>query len=229
VIRGLATVAVAVALATALGGCSLLPAKSAAPAASADATAAPLAAGTYTTKAFQPATTYTVGTDWTNPADSVAYFNLMPVGDDTNGIHLFHNPAAMSQAAGCPTAAEPGVGSSSLELIAWIRSLKGFVVSSPAMVTVGGVPGTSIDVRIADTWTQSCPFANGIPTVPLFYGKESQLRWAVAGNERLRLMFVDLPGNGTVIVDLDSFDGTGMAALLTNAAPAVKSLSFAGG
>ncbi len=119
--RGLATVAVALVLATAVGGCGLLPGKSAATA-PADATAAPITGGTYTTKAFKPATTYTVGTGWTNPADSVAYFNLMLVGDDSNGIHLFHDPAAMSQAADCPTAAEPGVGSSSLELIAWIRA-----------------------------------------------------------------------------------------------------------
>lgn len=228
-IRGLSTVAVAVVLASALGGCSLLPGSSAAPAASGGAapTAAPLAPGVYTTKAFKPATTYTVPAGWTNPADSVAYMNLMPQGDDSNGIHLFHNPAAMSQAADCPTAAEPGVGSSSLELIAWIKARPGFVVSTPAMVTVGGVPGTSIDVGISGTWTQSCPFANGIPTVPLFYGKESQLRWVVAGAERLRLMFIDVPGNGTVVVDLDSFDGAGMASLITKAAPIVKSLSFA--
>jgi hypothetical protein len=103
------------------------------------------------------------------------------------------------------------------------------VVGFPALVTVAGLPATSIDVGIAAGWTTSCPFANGSPTVPLFFGKETELRWIVAGDERLRLYFVDVPNRGLVVVDLDSFDGTGMVGLLSGASPIVKSLKFASG
>jgi hypothetical protein len=223
--RGLATAAVAILFLPLVAGCGLLPGATASPADS--AAASPLAAGTYTSKSFQPAATYTVPGDWTNPTDSAAYFNLMPVQDQNNGLHLFHNPQALSQAADCPSAPEPGVGTSSLELVTWIRSLKGLSVTQPALVTIGGIPGTSIDASIAPNWTQSCSFANGIPTVPLFYGKDQNLRWVVAGPEKLRLAFLDVPGQGTVVVDLDSFDGTGFESLIGSASPIVKSLSFA--
>jgi len=225
VIRGLATAALAAIIVPLVAGCSLLPGNKATPAPS--GAAPPLPAGTYTTKSFQPATTYTVPDGWTNPSDTAAYYELMPTLDQNNGIHLFHNPQALSQAPDCPLAAEPGVGTSSLALVAWIRSLKGFSVSQPAMVAVSGLPGTYIDVGIASNWTQSCPFANGLPTVSLFYGAQSGLRWVVAGPERLRLYFVDVPSQGTVVVDLDSFDGTGFANLLANATPIVKSIKFA--
>lgn len=226
-IRGLATAAVAVLLVPLIAGCSLLPGSKATAAPGTTPAPSALPAGTHTTAAFQPATTYTVGTGWAVATDTASYFNLVPVTDPNNSVHLFHNPQALSQAPDCPTAAQPGVGTTSLDLVTWIRSLKGLSVSQPALATLDGLPATSIDVSIAAGWTQSCPFANGIPTVPLFYGKDAGLRWVVAVPERLRLYFVDVPGQGTVVVDLDSFDGTGFEALIASASPIVKSLKFA--
>lgn len=220
--RGPATVVLALVVA-ACGGSPAASSPTGSPAPS------PLAAGTHTSTAFQPAVTYTVPGGWENPTDSAAYMLLRPLGDEVNGIHVFHNPAALSQATDCPAAAEPNVGASSLELIAWIRGRKGLVVGTPALATVAGLPATSIDVGIADGWTASCSFANGLPTVPLFFGRESGLRWIVAGGERMRLYFVDVPGRGVVVVDLDSFDGTGLDGLLSGASPIMKSLSFASG
>jgi hypothetical protein len=222
VFRGRSIVAVGVALVVAAcGGGS----PSAAPASAAPS---PLAPGTYTSVAFKPAVTFTVPAGWENPDDQAAYMLVRPLGDDLNGIHFFAAPSALSQAADCPASAEPNVGTSSIELIAWIRSLKGLTVSSPAMATIGGYPATSIDISIAPGWAASCAFANGTPTVPLLF-KAPGLRWVVAGGERLRLYFVDRTGSGLVIVDLDSFDGTGFEGLLAAAAPVVKSLKFAGG
>ena len=146
---------------------------------------------------------------------------------DLVGIHLFRDPLPASQDPTCPTAAEPGVGTSSLALAAWIRSLPGLIVSNPRLVEVGGLRGTEIDVAIRSDWTQSCPFANGLPTVPLFVGSDGQLRWVVAGSERLRLSLLDVPGGGTVVVDIDAFDGSLWEDLLAVATPIVQSFVFA--
>ena len=223
--RGFATTVVALILVLLVAGCggqsSGNQGSSAAP------TSPPLTAGTHTSAQFQPTVSYTVPDGWTNPQDTPAYLELFPVQNDSNGIHIFHNPQALSQASDCPTSAQPGVGTSSVELVAWIRSIKGFAVSPPALATIGGLPATSIDVAIAQGWTQSCSFAGGLPTVPLFFGRETSLRWVVADKERLRLYLVDVPGNGTVVVDVDSFDGAGFTGLLAAAAPIVKSITFA--
>jgi hypothetical protein len=49
----------------------------------------------------------------------------------------------------------------------------------------------------------------------------------MAGSERLRLFVLDLPSGGTVIVDIDAFDGSLIDQLLNDAMPIVSSMSFA--
>jgi len=190
--------------------------------------ATPLAAGTYTSSAFRPAVTFTVPDGWELAVDSPTYLQLRPAGSDVTGIHLFRDPSAASQDPSCPTTAEPGIGTTSSDLATWLRARKGLAVGEPAMVTVGGLRGTSLDLAIADGWTASCPFANGLPTVPLITGESGSLRWVMAGNERLRLYLLDVPGGGTVVVDVDAFDGSLIDSLVTNATPIIRSLMFAG-
>ena len=110
----------------------------------------PLAAGTYTSKVFTPALTFTVPDGWEIPADSAAYLQLRPLGDEMVGIHVFRDPVALSQAAACPLTTEPGVGPTSFDLVKWIRERPGLIVSQPGMATVGGLNGTVIDIGIVD-------------------------------------------------------------------------------
>ncbi len=207
-----------------VAGCSGTPSP-----ATATPTVAPqaLAAGTYTSAAFQPPVTYTLPAGWHVASDAPDYLALQPVTSDVVGIHFFRDPLAASQDADCPTVAEPGVGKLSIELAGWIRGLRGIVASSPRMVTVGGLRGVEIDVALNTGWTASCPFAGGVPTVPLFVSADGNLRWVAAGTERLRLDLLDVPGGGTVVVDVDAFQGDLMETLLTEATPIVASLSFA--
>lgn len=188
---------------------------------------AALPAGTYTSRAFQPPVTYTLPAGWWNPSDTASFLSLQPVDSSVVGIHLFRDPLPASQDPACPTSPEPGIGTTSIALTTWIRGLPGLTVGSPRIVTVGGLRGTELDLAIATGWTTSCPFANGVPTVPLFVGADGQLRWAVAGSERLRLDLLDVPGGGTVVVDVDAFDGSAWDQLLAAAAPIVQSFVFA--
>ncbi len=186
----------------------------------------PLPAGSYTSTVFQPAVTFTVPGGWVLATDLAGYLQLRPAGQDLLGIYLFRGVSAASQDASCPTDPQPGIGASSIELVAWIRSLDGLTVSSPAMVTVGGLRGSSIDIGIVSGWTHSCPFANGVPTVPLLVDQGTGLRWVIAGGERLRLYVLDLPDGGTLIVDIDDFDGSRLTAFMGVALPIVTSLKF---
>ncbi len=187
----------------------------------------PLPPGTYASRSFQPAVTFTLPAGWENPSDASTYFQLQPAGSDVTGIHLFRDPRAASQDASCPTIPEASIGTLSTDLATWIRARPGLVVSNPKLVTVGGLRGVELDIGIVAGWTASCPFANGAPTVPLFVGKNGEYRWVIAGNERLRLDLLDVPGGGTVVVDVDAFDGTLFAELLNAADPIVRAFSFA--
>jgi hypothetical protein len=186
-----------------------------------------LPAGTHSSAVFQPAVTFTVPDGWILATDSADYLQLRPVDQDVLGIHMFRGVQAASQDPTCPVAAAPGVGTTSTELVTWIRGLQGLVVSSPAMVTVDNLRGSSIDIGIATGWTQSCPFANGVPTVPLLVEPGTGLRWVIAGSERLRLDLLDLPGGGILVIDVDAFDGSFFDSLVAAATPIVKSMRFA--
>jgi hypothetical protein len=190
-------------------------------------TAQPLPPGTYTSIAFQPPVTFTLPAGWEKPSDTPSYLELRPVGSEVAGIHLFRDPQAAAQDTACTRAAEPGVGGTSTELVAWIRGRPGLVVSTPALVTVGELRGVQLDIGIAAGWTVSCPFADGIPTVP-FVTSEGY-HWVIAGGERLRVYVLDLPGGGTVMVDLDDFVGDLIDVLISDATPIVRSLSFDAG
>ena len=190
--------------------------------------AAALAPGTYASSVFQPALTFSLPGGWEKPVDDPTYLQLRPAGSELTGIHLFRDPVAASQDPSCPATAEPGVGHTSSELVTWIRGRPGLVVGDPKLVSVGGLRGVELDLGIISGWTPSCPFANGTPTVPLFVGANGQYRWVVAGTERLRLDLLDIPGGGTLVVDVDAFDGALIDDLLTSAAPIVRSFRFAG-
>lgn len=184
--------------------------------------------GTYRSQSFQPQVTFTLPDGWYLPADTPDYLGLQPVANDLIGVHLFRDPLPGSQDLACTTTQEPGVGTAALAIVTWARSLPGLVTSTPRPVTIGGLTGIEIDLAIADGWTASCPFANGLPTVPLFVGQTGEsFRWVIAGSERLRLSLFDLPGGGTLVVDIDAYDGSYMDGLLTTAAPIVASLEFA--
>ena len=224
-IRGLAAVLLLASTAAlaACGGAGIAP-----PAASGAATPAPLqalAGGTYTSAGFKPPVTFTVPEGWVMPADTELYLTLRPIENEMIGIHLFGNPSAASQDASCPAAAEPGVGGSAKELLDWIVARPGLVTSTPTMTTVGGLSGYAVDVGLKADWTQACPFANGVPSVPLFNSPAID-HWVVVGNERLRLFLLDVPGGGTVVVDLDAYDGDQIEDLVARSASIVRSLQF---
>lgn len=186
-----------------------------------------LPAGTYQSQAFQPRLTFTLPDGWWIAADVADHLALQPVNTDQAGVFLFRDPRAASQDLDCPLEPEAGVGGLSTDLSAWMRGLPGLVTSNPRLATIGGLRGAELDLRIADGWQASCPFAGGLPTVPLFVGGENELRWVMAGSEKLRLSLLDLPGGGTLVVDVDAFDGALMNGLIDAAGPIIASFQFA--
>ena len=184
-------------------------------------------AGIYTAGAFKPAVTYTLPAGWLVAGDEADYFAAQPITTDLLGVYLFRSPRPASQDLDCPVAAVPGVGTTAKDLVDWIRARPGLVAGDPTPVTVGNLTGLQVDVAIIDGWKASCPFAKGIPTVPLFVGAtDASFRWVVSGTERLRLHVLDVPGNGTVVVDIDAFDGPLMGGFLGDATSVVTSMGF---
>ncbi len=63
----------------------------------------------------------------------------------------------------CEESSEPGVGRSVSDLVAWLETAPGLVVSEPTPVTVGGFEGMQLDIEIDPAWKRTCFFSEGPP------------------------------------------------------------------
>ena len=84
-----------------------------------------------------------------------------------DGIYLLQDPAIASQ--DCAEKKEPGLGRSVADLVSWLEEAPGLDVSEPTPVTVGGLDGMQLDLRIDPAWERTCFYSQGLPVVPLIY------------------------------------------------------------
>jgi hypothetical protein len=213
------------------------------------------AAGTYPSQYFAPmlglgaqwspswgAVTYTVPAGWANSFDWPNTFGLTPSADYANEtaagppsgayheIDLYRAPAATAQNAECSKALITSVPRTVDGLIGYIRGLKSIVSTVPAAITVDGHPGQWIDIKLAPTWTATCPGVPGsAPTAGIlaYAGTDNDdYGIGLTGHEQERLVFVDLGSGNLMLVLVDSVDPARFDQLVTDAMPIIGSLHF---
>ena len=110
----------------------------------------------------------------------------------------------------------------------WLADHPGLDSTSPRPVTIGGFDGFSVDLAVAPSWTKTCPFSGGEPTVPLFTDSDpaSGFHWAIGPGGRARIYLVDL-GNGRLFwADIEAEDDATFQAMLPEASAIVESIEF---
>jgi hypothetical protein len=137
-----------------------------------------LTAGEYTTKQFEPAISYTVpGGGWANFEDSPGTFLLVPPGYTLQGV----NPGtsdyiaayvSVGPAASCDADKVDGsVLPTPAGFKTWLRQHRDrYQISHLHPVTVGGLSGFVVDLRMARSWHKTCPWSNGQRIAPLITG-----------------------------------------------------------
>lgn len=192
----------------------------------------PLAPGTFISILFDPRFAYTVPEGWENPDDDLDTFALWPAWSARSGrpigeasaVYFFRDPIAASQDPLCEERAEPGIGTSAADLVAWMEGLPALSVTDRAPVSIGGLEGFTIDVRIAPGATARCPWSDR--AVPLFtFGRGHY--WAILGETSMRLAFLDVTSGGTVLIDIEAVTPNEFARLAKEAQPIIRSLTFA--
>lgn len=113
----------------------------------------PLAAGTYTTTHFQPRLTYSVPSGWDNEEDLRGNFLLLPPGGTLAG-----GDAGTSDYLGVYTQVAPDPaclttsGPANLDpqaIVACFASRNSLVTTKPQSVTIGGLTGYVLDLKVA--------------------------------------------------------------------------------
>ncbi len=192
-----------------------------------------------------PSVTYTVPEGWTNPADFTPGYDLEPAdfyaehGESPSsdqlwhGIYLRAQPVPATTPEGCaPLIPVEGVGGSIDAIAAWLAGHPGLHTTQPVTRELGGRPAILVDVRLDPAWTRTGTCPNdppGVPTVGLFVsgvGGSSDYDWGIYGDERMRLILVDLGTGGVLAVAIDTTFPERWEELLDGAMPIVESFRF---
>ena len=182
----------------------------------------PIPDGTYTTVQFQPPIAYAVPADgWFNSEDLPGLFTLIPpgfsVGPDSNeptGDYILIATSVVAANADCTESEQPGVGHTAAALAAEFAQRPGLTTTTPTPVSVGGLQGLVLDIRMADGWTQTCFYSGGNPAVPLITGVRPSrgLETSIGPGFMMRLYLLDLPGSTVAIQLVYTSGGTHLDA-----------------
>ena len=193
-----------------------------------------IAPGTYTTRTFKPRLTYTVTTpDWTNATDNVGTFGLIPPGGDFNAVDIGKSDYinVFPHIAGAKEGCADGKGQARTpeEFLAWVRHEPGFAPIAPKAVTIGGLSGFVVDLRMAKTWKRTCPWSQGTPAQQAITGLDPSptgMNHSMLPQPMVMRLYLLRYHGGILGVEIDAVKGDGK---LPRYSSVVRSFRFAAG
>jgi hypothetical protein len=133
-----------------------------------------LAAGTYTAQSFRPKFSFRVSAGWANYLDIPGLYLLQPPGAKPPGNYIAGSfigleTSVAPEAFDCYSRVR-GVRTTPTAITAWITKQPGLVISHRRTVTVGGLHGIALDIKMAHG-AKGCLSAGATkPAVPLLVG-----------------------------------------------------------
>jgi hypothetical protein len=191
-------------------------------------------AGTHTTRSFKPALTYTIPVGWTNFNDHEGNFGLVPPGGDWANKALNNGKtdrlAVLQRIA--PTGSRCGDGAAPVRSAAayarWLVNDPALSVSGPKPVTVGGLSGFVVDLRVRPGWTKTCPWSHGFPAAQIIRGLNPTdpglVDTVLPGRFVMRLYLLDYK-HATLGIEIDEVSGNSKLDIYSKF---VKTFRFAG-
>lgn len=178
-----------------------------------------LEAGTYTTVVFATPLTYTVPDGWSNQEDLPGNFILLPPtatveeidAGTADYVGVYDGIAVAS--ADCAELPQD-LDRDPDAMAAWFVAHEGLEPTEPVAVTVGGLEGVVVDLRIADGYTEGCPYEGyeGVPMVPLLIGAGPAEIHHVAFGETVTRLYL-LAGEDGRVLAIEVSDTAGGAEL----------------
>lgn len=131
-------------------------------------------------------------------------------------------------AASDPCGSEDSVGARSYaDLVAYVKTLPGLIRSNEQTLAIGGLPAMSVDLRVARSWTTTCP-GDAIASVPLLIDNErgvGEREISLYKPESGRLILVNT-GTDVTAVLIHAPDAATFETFAPEATGIVQSFSF---
>ena len=188
-----------------------------------------LAPGTFVYTQNGGRTTFSVPAGWRVPTLGNLDFSLAPPGaaaDDT--VRVFYDMYVASKDVACSEEPEPGIGTAAADIVGDIASNPAVAASPVEPIAIGGLDGLAVNLELAADHAATCPFSDGVPTVALIVDDVPGAGpfWGLATAERLRLVVLDRPAGGNVVLAIDSVNGRTFDELVAEAMPVLESMTF---
>lgn len=183
---------------------------------------------TYKTEAFEPTISFSVpSADWENLADEGAAFQLLRISAPGDAIAFFRGARALEADGVTFASADETVAG----LADWLASDELLDVTPATPVTIGGLSGVSMDIKIAAgaaNHPSDCPVQ---VCVPIFKGQDLTAHppwhwdWG-SGDGEIQRLYLLTATDGVVAIFVDSLDGTTFDTLTTSADQILAGLTF---
>jgi hypothetical protein len=183
---------------------------------------------TYTSHSFRPKFTFRVPTGWANYLDIAGLYLLQPPGarppgTSIEGSFIGLEARVAPEALDCQSRVK-GVATAPAAIVAWMSKQRDLVVSHRHAVTVGGLRGIALDIRMARGAKGCLSPGATTPAAPLLVGiSPSSFDHEVApGNDERHYLLAYKRGT----LDIQIVDTSG-AKRLANYAAIVSTFRFA--
>lgn len=184
--------------------------------------------GTYGSEVFTTPLTFTVPSGWKVFEDEPGQFGLALVANDGPCICVWRDVRVAAKS--CAEHPEAGVAGSAAGITTWLAGREGLKTTKPKPVTVGGLRGFQMDLRLDPAWTRDCPFSDGEPVVMTLVGTtvSTGVHWGAGPGGATRLFVLDVPGGqgGNIAINVEVPAATFDARMAANT-PVIESFSFA--
>ena len=189
----------------------------------------PLPPGTYKSEVFETPLTYTVPEGWKMFEDEPGQFGLALLENDGPCLCVWRDVRAAAKS--CAYEPEPGVGSSAADITNWLATRDGLDTTEPQPVSVGGLQGYVIDVRLDPDWTSTCPFSNDEPIFMTLVGTaiSEEVFWGTEKSTSQRYYLLDLGENGAdgnIAITVEVCCGVQWDERMKAVAPVIESFVF---
>ena len=207
-----------------------------------DSCLGPLDAGTYSSQFFDPyvgrgapweprfdALSYTVPDGWINVSDFPDDFVLKPANAPGEARVILNNDIVVAnQAELCSEVRDQTIGTTAEEITTYLATAPGILVTAPEAVSIGGLDGFRVDVRLDPAWTQPCPWSEGRPVRMLFADRDAAegFSWAMEPGLENRIYFLDVVDGRTLMIDVGTREPADFDAFVTQVTPVIESFVF---
>jgi len=183
----------------------------------------PIQAGTFTSQTFLPGLQMTVGDGWFSTADSSQQLQFDQAEDV---LRMWRNPGASS-----PTGELlPGVERTPNGLVQWLVTNPNIDASEPTSTTVGGIPATTLTVKISNENVNvdpECP--PGVRSCLIFIWVDLGNNLAIGYGEAVRLYLLRTQIDGsdeTLVISLDAPSSQQLTELTALVQPILASVQI---